>query len=177
MVQLKLKRFLGVVLVIVAGFLLQNSILPAIRWMIYVPNILVIIICAFGLCSGPYYGMLAGVVCGLLMDSVFGYRIGFYSLVFLYMGYLNGVCHKYFFYDNLLIPTIACGLSDFGLGCYIFVLHFLLRNRMNFRFYAMNMILPEMVFTILTWLILFRIIIKINAKMEELEKRRSTKFV
>ena len=98
MVQLKLKRFLGVVLVIVAGFLLQNSILPAIRWMIYVPNILVIIICAFGLCSGPYYGMLAGVVCGLLMDSVFGYRIGFYSLVFLYMGYLNGVCHKYFFF-------------------------------------------------------------------------------
>lgn len=174
---MKLKRLIGMILVIVAGFLLQNSVLPAIRFIIYVPNILVIIVCAFGLCSGSYSGMLAGVICGLLMDGVFGYRIGFYTLIYLYMGYLNGIGHKYFFYDNLTIPLLACGLSDFILGCYIFVIHFLLRNRTNFSFYAANMILPELICTIVAALVLFRIIIVINAKMEALEKRRATKFV
>ena len=111
--MMKVKRIIGMILVIVAGFLLQSSILPAFGWMNYIPNILVITVCAFGLTSGPYYGMLVGVLCGLLMDSVFGHRIGYYSLIFLYMGYLNGICQKYFFYDNLAVPLLACGLSDF----------------------------------------------------------------
>ena len=175
--MMKVKRIIGMLLVIVAGFLLQSSILPAFGWMNYIPNILVITVCAFGLTSGPYYGMLAGVLCGLLMDSVFGHRIGYYSLIFLYMGYLNGICQKYFFYDNLAVPLLACGLSDFGLGFYIFVVSFLLRNRTNFPFYMMNMILPELVSTIVAALILFRIIALINAKMKKKKKRRSTKFV
>ena len=174
---MKLKRIIGMVLVIAAGFLLQNSILPAIGQIHYIPNILVITVCAFGLTSGPYYGMLAGVLCGLLMDSVFGHRIGYYSLAFLYMGYWNGVCQKYFYFDNLAVPLLACGLSDLGLGFYIFVVSFLLRNRTNLPFYMMNIILPELISTIVAALILFRVIALINGKMAELEKRRSTKFV
>lgn len=174
---MKLKRLVGMVLVIVAVFLIQNSVLPAIKVLRYIPNMLIIIVCAFGLSGGAWNGMYAGVLCGLLMDTVFGYRIGFYSLPYLYIGYANGICHKYFYYDNLAVPLTACAVSDFALGFYIFVIHFVLRNRMNFCFYFMNIILPELVITMVTALVLFRLIAVINARMEMLEKRRTTKFV
>jgi len=174
---MKLKRLIGMILVVVAGFLIQNSILPAIKILHYIPNLLIIIVCAFGLTSGSGSGMLAGVFSGLLMDSVFGYKLGFYSLPYLYIGYATGICHKYLYFDNLTVPLAACAISDFALGFYIFVLHFLLRNRMNLRFYIINIILPELISTVVTALVLFRLIAVINAWMEELEKRRATKFV
>ena len=54
---------------------------------------------------------------------------------------------------------------------------FLIRNRLNFLFYLREIIIPEIIFTVLVTLLVYRIFLAITRKMEELEKRRDTDFV
>ena len=60
---------------------------------------------------------------------------------------------------------------------YIYIFLFLIRNRLNFLFYLREIIIPEIIFTVLVTLLVYRIFLAITRKMEELEKRRDTDFV
>ena len=54
---------------------------------------------------------------------------------------------------------------------------FLVRGRLNFGYYFINIILPETIFTVVTTLILYRLFLYISRKLEEMEKRRDTTIV
>ena len=71
-------------------FLLQSTVFQGIAFNGIVPNLLIVLTASFGFMRGEKEGLIIGFFCGLLCDIYFGDVIGFYSLVMMYIGFLNG---------------------------------------------------------------------------------------
>jgi rod shape-determining protein MreD len=54
---------------------------------------------------------------------------------------------------------------------------FLLRGRFDFPYYFTRIILPEALYTIVTTIVVYPVILKINERLEAREKRSAQKFV
>ena len=169
-----MKKYGSMTAFIIVVFLIQINFFPSINLIRTSPNLLIIIIAGYGLAYGQKEGMAAGVIGGVLMDSIFGKIAGYYALPYLYIGFICGYFRKYLNNDNYIIPAVLCGLSDLFMGLYIFVFSFALRNRINLPFYMIQIIIPEMIYMIIISLILFRIQIIVNRKIDIWVKRRGS---
>ena len=78
-----------------------------------------------------YYGLLSG----LLMDLFYSGPFGFYTLIFIYVGYVNGICTKYYYEDYITLPLILSVLNDLAYNLYIYVFRFLIRKRLGIGYY------------------------------------------
>ena len=72
---------------------------------------------------------------------------------------------------------VLIAASDFIYNFVIYFFLFLFRNRLGFFYYLSHVILRELVYTLLMMIILYFIILKINRRLEEIEKRSAAKFV
>lgn len=172
-----MKRGIITAILIFICFLLQCTVFRTLSFGGIVPNLLIVLTSAFGFMRGEKSGLVIGFFCGLLVDIFFGSVIGFYALLYMYIGYMNGKFCSVFFPQDIKLPVILISLSDlfFGLCCYTIL--FLLRGRFNFSFYFLHIILPEIVYTILVTLVLYPFILWINTRLEQHEKRSGRKFV
>ena len=161
----------------VLAFTIQICVFPQIAFLSAAPNLLLTLtfICAF--IEGKEMGMLYGFVAGLLMDLLYSGPFGFYTLFFVNMGYINGICTKYYYEDYITLPLVLCVLNELAYNLYLYVFGFLVRGRLNFGYYLVNIILPETIFTVVTTLLLYRLFLFISRKLEEIEKRRDTTIV
>lgn len=121
--------------------------------------------------------MWIGFFSGLVLDIFFGSVIGFYALIYAYIGYVNGFFRKRFFPDDIKLPLILIAASDFSYNILVYLFLFFLRGRFRIDYYLLNIMLPELVYTILVTIVLYFVILKINKKLEKIEKRRASKFV
>lgn len=112
-----------------------------------------------------------GFFSGLLVDICYGDMLGFYALIYMYIGYLNGFFQTIFYDEDLKLPMILITASDFIYGIIIYVFLFALRNRTNFFYYLSRVIIPEVVYTVVVTIVLYRIILIVNRKLEASEKR------
>lgn len=172
-----LRRNIVVGFLIFLCFLLQCTVFQALAFGGIVPNLLIILTASFGFMRGEKSGLIIGFLCGLLIDIFFGEVIGFYSLLYMYVGYTNGKFNRIFYPEDIKLPIALIIVSDlfYGLMCYILL--FLLRARFNIGYYFKHVILPEIVYTIVITIFLYPLILWINNKLEEREKRSAKKFV
>lgn len=164
-------------LMILAMFLLQTTLFRAISLGGIVPNLLLIIVVSAGIMSGESYGLTTGFFCGLLCDIFFGSFLGFYALLYLYIGFVNGLFHRSFFAGNYVLPISLLIGSDlfYGMACYL--LMFLFRSRFALAYYFMHRILPEMIYTIVAALLFYPLILRISTRLDLIERRKEKKFV
>ena len=66
-----------------------------------------------------------------------------------------------------LISAIA---NELAYNLYIYVFQFLIRKRLNFLYYLKNIIIPEIIFTVVTTLLFYRLFLFISRKLEEMEQ-------
>ena len=163
-------RRIVVVFMIIIGYLLQTTLFKAITLAGIVPNILLIITSAFGFMRGKNEGMFIGFFSGLLIDIFFGKIIGFYALVYMFIGFVNGFFRRIFYPEDIKLPMILIGLSDllYCFLCYIFL--FMLRGKLHLGFYFVHIMLPEVVYTVLVTLILYKGILYTDEWLERFEK-------
>ena len=156
----------------VLAFTIQICVFPQIAFLSAAPNLLLTLtfICAF--IEGKELGMLYGFIAGLLMDLFYSGPFGFYTLFFVNMGYVNGICTKYYYEDYITLPLILSLVNELAYNCYIYVFSFLIRNRLDFLYYFGEIILPETIFTVVATLLIYRFFLFTNRRLEELEKRR-----
>lgn len=171
-----MKKYGSMLVYITVVFLIQINVFPSIDWIRTSPNLLIIIVAGYGLAGGQKNGIIAGVYSGFLMDTIFGSVLGYYALPYMYIGYICGYFRKYLNNDNYIIPALFCGISDLVMGLYIFIFSFALRNRLNLPFYLWHIILPEVVYTIIISLALFRIQILVNKKIDDWVKKRGRRI-
>ena len=93
------------------------------------------------------------------------------------MGYVNGICTKYYYEDYITLPLVLCVLNELAYNLYLYMFSFLIRGRLDFGYYLVNIILPETIFTVVTTLAVYRLFLFISRKLEEMEKRRDTTIV
>jgi rod shape-determining protein MreD len=100
-----------------------------------------------GLMYGRKLGMFSGVVGGLLVDTMFNNVIGLSILIYAFTGYVNGMANKLYFKEDLYIPVVSIALSDLMYGILYYVCRFMLRGRLDFIYYLLHIIVPEVVYT------------------------------
>lgn len=171
-----MRRKLVIAILILFCFLLQSTVFQSLSFNRISPNLLIVLTAACGFMRGEKEGLVIGFFCGLICDVFYGDVIGFYALINMYIGYLNGKFSGVFYPEDIKLPMGLIIVSDlsYGLICYVFL--FLLRGKLNFPYYFLHIILPEMVYTTVITLFLYPLILWINIRLEKVEKRGAQKF-
>ena len=171
-----MKRRVITVFIIVVCFLLECTVFQKIAFASITPNLLIIITSAFGFMRGKKEGMFVGFLSGLLVDIFFNELIGFYALIFMVIGYVNGFFKRIFFPDEVKLPLALIAVSDFFCNLLIYFSLFWFRGRFSFGYYLFHTILPELVYTMIVSVLLYFILLKVNEKLEAIERRSAAKF-
>lgn len=161
----------------ILAFTAQICVFPQIAFLSAAPNLLLILVFIFGFIEGKEAGMFYGLVAGLFMDLFYSGPFGFYTLFFINIGYLNGICTKYYYEDYITLPLVLSIANDLAYNLYIYIFRFLIRARLDFGFYFFRNIIPEIIFTTVTTLVIYRFLLFINRKLKEWEQRRDSTIV
>lgn len=157
-----MKRCITIGIIIIVCFLCQSTICHYIELAGVVPNLLLIVTMSFGLMRGRREGMLVGFFSGLLIDIFFGSVLGPFALIYMTMGYINGFFHRIYYVEDVLLPMLMITLNDFIFNVIVYLIYFLLRNKLQFGEYLLTVIFPEMIYTILVTLFFYKLLVRIN---------------
>ena len=144
-----MRRKITVFLIIAVCYLLQSTVFQALSFASISPNLMIVVVSAFGFMRGKKEGLWIGFFTGLLLDIFTGSILGFYALLYMYVGYFNGFFRKMFYPEDLKLPMLLIAGSDLGCNLLIYFFLFLFRNRYHFQYYLWNIMLPELVYTML----------------------------
>ena len=165
-----MKRLVEALFVIVC-FLLQSTIFHYAGFAGIVPNLMIIITSIFGFMAGRSDGMVVGFVSGLLIDIFYGNVLGLNALIFLFIGYGNGVANRGFYPDDIKFPLLFISISDIIYMIMTYLSGFLLRARFDLGYYFLHLMLPELVYTIIVSLFIYLavrgILLRIEGRFEE----------
>jgi rod shape-determining protein MreD len=156
---------------IITIFILQSTVFQWLSIASISPNLLLILTVSFGFMGGKTTGLFVGFFSGLIIDLFYGNLFGFYALTYMYIGFLNGFLYKVYYDEDIKVPLVLVAISDFALGIVVYGFLFMLRGRLNLGGYLRHIIFPEMVYTLVLTLLLYRIFFRINKKLMEIEAR------
>ena len=174
---LRIVRILFGFITSVILFLLETCIFARLPFFPVAPNLLIVAASSFGFMRGEYEGIYVGFVCGFLMDVFFGSVLGLNTMLFMLTGYFNGKLNAVYYPSDLRLPLLAVLGSDLSIGVIQYCIFFLLRGRFDFFYYLIHIILPEVVFTLVSLFVLYPLLLFINRKLEEVEEKEARKFV
>ncbi len=177
MKKMKAKRIGITAVTVLICYLLQCTVFPHLTLASIKPNLMIIVTAAFGFMRGPKEGMLVGFFSGLMIDIQFGGVLGFYALIYLLLGFINSLFEQVYYDEDIKLPLVLIGASEFLYGLVIYLLMFMLRSEFDFIYYLSHIIIPELIYTIVVALGLYPLILFINHKLEAEEKRSASKFV
>ena len=166
---MRIRRKIVLFLLLLVCFIVQGTFLKVIAIGSISPNLILIFVVSFGFMRGKKEGMFVGFFCGLLIDIFYGSMIGFYALIYMYIGFGNGFLYKIFFDEDVKVPMVLVAGSDIAYGVLVYGLQFMLRGRLDFFSYLQHIILPEMVYTVLLTAVLYRPLYRLNRWLTENE--------
>lgn len=172
-----MRRKVTVSIIIIICFLLQTTLFQALSFASISPDLLIIVVSAFGFMRGKKEGLFIGFFCGLIMDIFGGSVLGFYALIYMYIGFLNGFFRKLFYPEDIKLPMLLIAGSDLVSNFSIYFFLFFFRNKYEIDYYFLHIMLPELVYTMVVTIFLYFAILKVNQRLETIEKRSASKFV
>ncbi len=172
-----MRRAIVNILLILAAFTVQNCIFPLIPVLVSTPNLLLILTFSFAFMDGRRMGMVYGLLAGILLDLFYSGPFGFYTLLYVYVGYCNGSLTRYFYEDYVTIPLVLALVNELAYNLYVYVFRFLIRGRLDFLYYFRELMVPETIFTVVTTLFMYRLLLYINRKLRDFESGRDTTLV
>jgi rod shape-determining protein MreD len=154
-------------------FILQTTFHTTISIGGIAPDLLLVFTCCTGFIRGKKEGMYIGLIAGLLLDLFYGYAgvIGMSGVIFMYLGYANGIFNDVFYTDDICLPVVIAMISDLIYNFIYYCVTFLLRGDLNVAGYFKTIMFPEMIYTGFVAVFAFRILKVINAKLEKFESR------
>ena len=167
---MNVRKYLVLALLLLLCYLLQASVLPSVSFGGIMPNLLIIFVASCGFMNGELCGTRDLVFCGLLVDIFGGDVIGFYALVYMITGYINGMFQRIFYPEDIKLPLILILGSDAGYGLLCYLLLFLLRSRLDIGFYLLRVVVPEAVYTIVVAIAVYPLLLLIHKKLETVQK-------
>ena len=170
-----MKRKLITFAMIFVLFLIQTTVWNLFPLGNVTPNLLLMLTVSLSLMRGQHTGLWVGFVSGLIIDLLYGNMIGFNALTYMCLGYINGRFYNVFFDEDIKVPMVMVAVSGFVYNLSFYLIQFLFRQRYELSVYMINIILPEILYTVLCTLILYKPIHMINKKLvaSELEEHDS----
>ncbi len=173
-----LRKIVGVLIVLIT-FLIQACFGKSIALANISPNLLLIVVVSGAFLNGQKSGILLGFFSGILLDIYYGMSgiIGFNAILFIYIGYIAGWFHEVFYDDDIKLPLLLIAIADFVCNFLHFVFGFLLKNKLDLPFYFKRIMLPELVYTVVVAIFLYKLLFFINKLVKKQEVRSEGKFV
>lgn len=172
-----MRRVIMDAIMIIILFLLQCTVFKWLSLAHISPNLLIVLTASCGFMHGKKEGMLVGFFSGLLLDVFFGDLFGLYALIYMVVGYMNGFFNSIFYEVDIKLPMILITVSEFIYGIVIYLFMFLLRNRLDLPYYFVHIVLPELLYTIVITIVLYRLIRSISRFVDGIGKRGDKKIV
>lgn len=169
-----MRRLLILTILIVLNFSLQTTIFGISNMNSICPNLLLILTMSFGLMRGRKEGMLVGFFSGFLMDCFFSGLLGPYMFLFMFFGYVNGFFHKNYMVEDVMLPFVVIIVDELAFNTIVYVLFFMLRNKLDFSYYFTHFILPETLCSALLTIIVYKIYVFINRKLKKIEEGKES---
>lgn len=169
-------RILITGLIIFVNFILQTTLFRLLAIQGIFPNTALIIVTSYALLRGSKEGAIIGGCCGLLMDIFFSKMIGFYTLLYLAIGLLFGRSQKTFYRENYILPVIFCTISTVLYQAVLYITGFVFRGEGNLLFFLFSVLVPELVYTAVVTILIYRILFGINEWLELKEKYKYRLF-
>lgn len=164
-----MKRLIMIIFVSIICFLLQSTIFQYFALAETVPNLLLIVVVTFGYVQGEKTGLFTGLFVGFFVDCLYGNIIGLYALCYMIVGYLTGFCHRVYDKEDYVVPVCLVGAGDFIYNFLVYIIEFLFRRRFDFFVYFKIVILPEMIYTALVSIFLYKLLHSLNCFLTHLE--------
>lgn len=174
-----LRRVLIAGAMIIAAFILQTTVFKT-QWLSFgliSPNLLLMVTFIFGFMRGRKSGVIIGFFCGILIDIMYSNVIGFNAILYMIVGYANGWFNKIFYDEDIALPLALLVGSDLVYNIMFYFFRFLLRGEFDFFYYLTHVMIPELIYTVLCTVFVYRFILRLNRKLERYERRRTGKFV
>ncbi|MBR4934864.1 MAG: rod shape-determining protein MreD [Anaerotignum sp.] len=169
-------RILVTALIIFVNFILQTTLFPMLAIRGIFPNTALIIVTSYALLRGSKEGAIVGGFTGLMMDIFFSKMIGFYTILYLAFGYLFGRSQKNFYRENYLLPVIFCTVSTVMYQAVLYITGFTFRGEGNILYFLFSILVPELVYTAIVTILVYRILFGINEWLELKEKYKYRLF-
>lgn len=157
--------------IIIGSFTLQTSVFHFFSLANITPNFMLITVMAAGLMRGRKAGIAVGFFSGLLIDIFFGEYLGIYAFIYMVFGYINGFFNHMFYAEEAVFPLAMVAANDLVYGIVIYFFFYLMRSKWNFITYFKNIMLPELVYTLLASLVFYFILLWADSKLDTFEKR------
>ncbi len=161
-----MKRFLFYAALVFSMFFIQTGIFTRLSAGGIEPNLMVICTVSIGILRGKKEGCIIGFVFGLMMDSLFGLYFGLYALILAVLGYISGNLQRFIYEEDMTLPIFMIGVGDIIYSLAIFVLTFLVRGRLALANYFIHIIFPEVIYTLILAIFIYRLISVINSRLE-----------
>ncbi len=173
-----IKRAISMFICVILFFLLQTCLfryLPTGRATV---DMLLMITCIFGFMRGEYSGMATGILCGLLLDIFYTGGLGFYTLIYVYIGFLNGLCNRFFEERSFRLPLALIAVSELAYLLVYFLLFYVFAGNFNFGDFALKRMVPELLITLVASVIIYPLLLAleirvINHDPEEEERNKN----
>ena len=157
-----MRRKIVLAITIIVCFLLQCTVFKALAIASISPNLLIVVVASFGFMRGKKEGLFVGFFSGLLLDVMFGSVIGFYALIYMYVGFFSGYTFRIYYDDDIKVPIVLTVIMDTFYNLAVYGLQFLLRGRLGLGTYFTRIIVPEVFYTVFLTVIVYRIFHYIN---------------
>lgn len=160
-------RWLITAVILVVNLILQSTLFEYISIIGIKPNTAIVIVISIAFMRGEVEGIITGAFAGLLQDSFFGMFIGLHTFLYIITGYLCGKLLSSFYKESIIIPVLITLISTFCYEFLFYVFSVLLRGYTNFPYFLSAVILPEMVYTAIFSLFIYKLLYIINSRLEE----------
>ncbi len=163
-------------LVIFVNFILQTTVFPLLSIQGIFPNTALILTTSYALLRGSKEGAVFGSITGFLMDVFFNTSVGFYAILYAAAGFLFGRVQRDFYRENYVLPVFFCAVSACLFQGVLYVTGFLFQGEGNLLYLLFSVLLPEIVYTAILTIPVYRILFGINEWLELKEKYKYRLF-
>lgn len=168
-------RIFGIILIVITNLIMQSTLAHYMAIGGITMNMIVIMVVSFAMLRGKIEGAIIGFSIGLLMDIFFGNVIGYFALLYMYIGFFCGYIDKNLYKDNIMIPIMVITAADLVLNLSIYLFSYMLKGKTGFFDYFLTISLPEAVYTCFGAVFLYKLYQLLNTLIEDLEKDREEK--
>ena len=151
-------RFFIILIELIICYVLQSSVWGSLAINNTVPDLLMVVVVSVAYIKGGNAGIIYGFVAGIILDLTYGTHLGYFALLYLLMGFLAGIPHRFYRKDDNITPLILIAICVFINQSIFYVTKFMLRGRLDYSFFLSDIILPKMVYSVLTGAVLYKLV-------------------
>lgn len=149
-------------LIIIVTVIIQSTLIPVIMFNGICPDMLMVVVVSYALLSGKEKGIGIGFFAGLVQDLAFGNIFGINTLAKMTIGYIFGLAERKVFKEKILLPIAATAVATLLHSLAIFVVLFLLGNKVDILTAITNNVVPLVGYNVILAIPIHHIVYKIT---------------